>query len=143
MKYVLDTNIVARLLDGDERVLSRLVGVEPNDVGIPLLVLAELLFGAEKSARREQNRARVRRLTETLPMVPVGLGVVGRYAVVRAQVERVGRPKSDFDLVIACTALEQQATLVTHDGALKDGAINDLVVEDWLDEMPPTTTAPA
>lgn len=67
MKYVLDTNIVARLLDGDERVLSHLTDVEPSDVGIPLLVLAELLFGAEKSARREQNRARIQRLTETFP----------------------------------------------------------------------------
>jgi len=61
VKYVLDTDIVARLLDGDERVLSHLADVEPADVGIPLLVLAELLFGAEKSARREQNRARIQR----------------------------------------------------------------------------------
>ncbi|MGC4093361.1 MAG: PIN domain-containing protein [Polyangiaceae bacterium] len=132
MKYVLDTNVVARLLDGDERVLSRLAGVEPTDVGIPLVVLAELLFGAEKSARREQNRARVRRLTETFPMLQIGLAVIDRYAVVRAQVERSGRPKSDFDLVIACTALAQQATLVTHDAALNDGTIEGLLVEDWL-----------
>jgi predicted nucleic acid-binding protein len=73
-------------------------------------------------------------------MLAVGLGVVGRYAIVRAQVERIGRPKSDFDLVIACTTLEQQATLVTHDAALKDGTIEGLVVEDWLDEPAPTTT---
>jgi hypothetical protein len=38
VKYVLDTNIVARLLDGDERVLGHLADVEPSDVGIPLLV---------------------------------------------------------------------------------------------------------
>jgi predicted nucleic acid-binding protein len=132
VKYVLDTNIVARLLDGEERVLSHLADVAPSDVGIPLLVLAELLFGAEKSARREQNHARIQRLTETFPMLPVGLAVVRRYAAVRAEIERVGRSKSDFDLMIACTALEQSATLVTHDEALKDGAIDGLVVEDWL-----------
>ena len=56
-----------------------------------------------------------------------------RYAIVRAQVEKVGRPKSDFDLMIACTAIEQGAILVTHDTALKDGTIANLVVEDWLD----------
>jgi tRNA(fMet)-specific endonuclease VapC len=133
VKYVLDTNIVARLLDADDRVLRHLADVAPIDVGIPLLVLAELLFGAEKSTRREQNRARVQRLTETFPMLTLGLAVVRRYAVVRAEVERLGRPKSDFDLLIACTALEQSATLVTHDGALKDGAIQALVVEDWLE----------
>ncbi|HMR09988.1 MAG TPA: type II toxin-antitoxin system VapC family toxin [Polyangiaceae bacterium] len=132
MKYVVDTNIVARILDGDARVLGHLAHVEPSDVGIPLLVVAELLFGAEKSARREQNQARVQRLTETFPMLPLGLAVVRRYAVVRAAVERLGRPKSDFDLMIACTALEHCATLVTHDTALKDGAIEGLVFEDWL-----------
>ena len=34
MKYVLDTNIVTRLLKGDERVLSHLADVEPSDVGM-------------------------------------------------------------------------------------------------------------
>lgn len=134
MKYVLDTNIVTRLLCGDERVLAHLADVDPSDVGIPLLVLAELLFGAEKSARRDENRDRIQRLTENLRMLPLGLAVVRRYAVVRADVERRGRRKSDFDLMIACTALEQGATLVTHDAALLDRAIEGLAVEDWLSE---------
>ena len=55
MKYVLDTNIVTRLLKGDERVLGHLADVEPSDVGIPLLVLAELLFGAEKRFARSKT----------------------------------------------------------------------------------------
>jgi predicted nucleic acid-binding protein len=54
VKYVRDTNIVTRLLKGDERVLGHLADVESSDVGIPL-VLSELLFGAEKSVRKEQN----------------------------------------------------------------------------------------
>lgn len=132
MKYVLDTNIVARLLDADERVLGHLTDVEPSDVGIQMLVVAELMFGAEKSARREQNHARIQRLMEAFRVLQVGLAVVRRYAVVRAEIESIGRPKSDFDLMIACTALEQNAILVTHDAALKDGAIAGLVVEDWL-----------
>jgi predicted nucleic acid-binding protein len=45
-------------------------------------------------------------------------------------------------LVIACTALEQQATSVTHDGALKDGTIKDLVVENWLDDLTPAMQSP-
>jgi predicted nucleic acid-binding protein len=51
VRYVLDTNVVARLLDGDERVTARLADVSTDDVGMPLVALAELLFGAEKSAR--------------------------------------------------------------------------------------------
>ncbi len=65
-----------RLLSGDERVLEHLVDVDPSDMGIPLLVLAELLFGAEKSAWRDENRARIQRLTEGLRMRPLGLATV-------------------------------------------------------------------
>jgi tRNA(fMet)-specific endonuclease VapC len=135
VKYVLDTNIVVRLLAGEERVLAHLSDVDSSDVGIPLLVLAELLFGAEKSARRHENRERIQRLTESLRLLPLGLAIARRYALVRADVERRGRAKSDFDLMIACTALEQGATLVTNDAALNDGAIEGLVVEDWLSNL--------
>jgi predicted nucleic acid-binding protein len=41
-----------------------------------------------------------------------------------------------FDLMIACTAIEYGATLVTHDGALKDGTIGELIAEDWLESAP-------
>ena len=42
-------------------------------------------------------------------------------------------PKTDFDLVVACTALEHGATQLPNDDGLKDGAIEGLRVEDWLD----------
>ena len=118
MKYVVDTNVVARLLDNDARVAPRFATVAADSVGMPLVVLAELLFGVEKSSRREQNRARLQRFVAV--------------DCVRAELERKGRSKTDFDLVIACTALEHGATLITNDAALKDGAIGDLLVEDWL-----------
>ena len=132
MRYVLDTNVVARLLDGDERVTARLADVSTDDVGMPLVVLAELLFGAEKSARRDANLARLERFAAGVQVLPFDRVLAARYGAVRAAVERGGRPKSDFDLVVACTALEHGATLVTHDGALKDGSVPGLVVDDWL-----------
>ncbi|RYZ08014.1 MAG: hypothetical protein EOO73_09975 [Myxococcales bacterium] len=51
MKYVLDTNIVTRLLSGDERVLAHLVDLDPSDVGIPLLVLASRFSRSAKPDR--------------------------------------------------------------------------------------------
>ena len=132
MKYVLDTNVVARLLDNDARVALRFAAVATDSVGMPLVVLAELLFGVEKSSRREQNRARLQRFVAGVRVLPFYVPVAARYATVRAELERKGRSKTDFDLVIACTALEHGATLITNDAALKDGAIGDLLVEDWL-----------
>ncbi len=137
MKYVLDTNVVARLLDNEPRVVARFAPLALDSVGMPLVVLAELLFGVEKSARREQNRARLDRFAAGVRVLAFDAALVARYARVRADVERRGRRKSDFDLIIACTALEHDATLVTNDAALKDGSIAGLLVEDWLESQNP------
>jgi hypothetical protein len=66
-------------------------------------------------------------------VLPFDLPLATRYATVRASLERKGRPKTDFVLVVACTALEHGATLITNDAGLKDGAIESLRVADGLD----------
>lgn len=43
-----------------------------------------------------------------------------------------GVVKSDFDLLIACTALHADAILVTNDRGLLDGVIPRLRSENWL-----------
>ena len=136
MKYVLDTNIAVAALNVHPMVVSRLAGLSRDEVGLPLLVLAELLFGARNSRRMSENRAKVERLRASVPILAVTEAVAERYSIIRADVERRGRPKSDFDLVIACTALEHGAVLVTNDGSLKDGSIEGLEVQDWLATPP-------
>jgi tRNA(fMet)-specific endonuclease VapC len=131
---VLDTNIVIAALNGVEEIAARLQTVPLSDVGIPLVVVAELLYGAHRSRRASENLARVKRLRTTFPIVPVTEAIIDRYAVIRAGLESRGVVKTDFDLIIACSALEAGAALVTHDAALKDGSIERLTVEDWLDE---------
>lgn len=58
--------------------------------------------------------------------------MIERYAATRALLEARGIVKSDFDLLIACTAAEARATLVTSDRALLDGSIPDLHAVNWL-----------
>ena len=97
MKYVFDTNVVARLLDNDARVALRFAAVAADSVGTPLVVLAELLFGVEKSSRREQNRLRLQRFAAGVRVLPFDAALAARYAVVREEVERKGHSKTDFD----------------------------------------------
>jgi tRNA(fMet)-specific endonuclease VapC len=132
VRYVVDTNIAIAMLAQRQQVVDRLSNVPPEELGLSVLVIAELLFGARRSARMHQNVARVHALEAQFPVLPVTRQIVERYSVVRAELAARGVAKSDFDLVIACTALEHGAALVTNDGALKDGAIVGLVVEDWL-----------
>ncbi len=133
MKYVLDTNAIIAALNRVAVVEQRL-RVEPAaEIGIPIVVMAELLYGAQRSKRSAENLERVRRLPNSFQTLPVTEAVTERYGLLRAKLEARGLPKSDFDLVIACTALEHGAILVTNDGSLKDGSIEGLTVEDWLE----------
>jgi tRNA(fMet)-specific endonuclease VapC len=75
VKYVLDTNIVARLLEGDTRVVPRVASLEADSFGMPLVVFAELLFGVEKSARREANRVRLERFASGVRVLPFDLAL--------------------------------------------------------------------
>jgi tRNA(fMet)-specific endonuclease VapC len=133
VKYCLDTNIVIAALNGDGRVVHYLVSVPAHDIIVPLIVIAELLYGAQRSVRRDANLARVRQLAARFRIVPIDEAIVERYAVARTQVESKGRTKSDFDLLIACCATTYGNVLVTNDAALKDGAIEGLITQDWLE----------
>ena len=63
---------------------------------------------------------------------PVTATVFRRFAALKTALRRNGIAKSDIDLLIATTALDAGATLVTDDNALLAGDIPDLVVENWL-----------
>lgn len=132
MRYIVDTNVAIAMLAQRQSVVERLSNIAPEELGLSVVVIGELLFGARRSARMQSNVARVQALAERFPVLPVTRAIVERYGIVRADLAARGLAKSDFDLIIACTALDRGATLVTNDAALKDGSIVQLVVEDWL-----------
>jgi predicted nucleic acid-binding protein len=119
-------------MNGVASVRDRLARIGGAEVGIPLVAIAELVFGAYRSRRREENLARVAALRQTIHVLPVTDEIVDRYGATRADLESRGIVKSDFDLVIACTALEQGAVLVSSDRGLFDGTIAGLQSENWL-----------
>ena len=56
-RFLLDTNIIIALLEGDDTVLSNLE--HAPEVFVPAVALGELFFGAAKSGRPSENSARV------------------------------------------------------------------------------------
>lgn len=132
MRYVLDASIAIAALNGVPAVRARLATVPGSEVGIPIVAIAELTFGAYKSRQRETNLERIADLRRAVAVLGLSDDVIDLYGATRAVLESRGRPKSDFDLLIACTALGHSATLVTSDRALLDGQIDGLQAENWL-----------
>jgi predicted nucleic acid-binding protein len=114
-------------------VVARLDEVwEQGEVVTSLLVVGELIYGVEKSIRREGNLAAVEQQLAMLDgILPLTDAIVRRFGRLKAEMGRQGVIKQDIDLHIAATAIEAGATLVTNDGALLDGTIPGLTVENW------------
>ena len=133
MIWLLDTNMLVYARNGVAPVVARLDEVwEQGEVVTSLLVVGELIYGVEKSIRREGNLAALEQQLAMLDgILPLTEAIVRRFGRLKAEMGRRGIIKQDIDLHIAATAIEAGATLVTNDGALLDNTIPGLTVENW------------
>lgn len=126
-EYAIDTNVAIAHLEGDEAVTDRI-----RQTGRPLLpapVAAELLFGAEKSARGRSNMERVAGLLRATTFAPCDVATCHAYARTKLALAKLGRPLPVNDLWIAACCIALDATLVTRDGHF-DG-VPGLSLERW------------
>jgi tRNA(fMet)-specific endonuclease VapC len=133
MKWLLDTNTIIHALNGVLSVRRRLNEVEEQgEILTSAVVVGELIYGAESSARCEENRENIRRKLERVRVVPLDAQIADRWGMLKARLRVRGRMKADIDLLIAATALAEEAVLVTDDAALLAGDIPGLTIENWV-----------
>ena len=83
-------------------------------LAISLLVLCELLVGAELHGKPEEERSRVRKILRGLPTVLLDEQIPAIYASTAAQLIRNGDRIATMDLLVACVALANGAALLTR-----------------------------
>lgn len=133
MIWLLDTNIFIPALNGRPSIRARLnEAAAGGEVVTSVLVLAELLHGAQCSKRSADNIRAVEKELSRMRILPVTERISRRFADLKTALRQNGIAKSDVDLLIATTALDIGATLVTNDSALLVRDIPALVVESWL-----------
>ena len=131
MILFLDTNICIYFLKGTHPLVkTRLMEHGPEDIKIPAIVKAELLYGAVKSTRQDENRERVVRFLGPFEIVPFDDSATACYADIRSQTEVKGKPVGPKDLVIAATVLSQNGTLVTNN-TKEFQHIPELMLKNW------------
>ena len=93
---------------------------------------AELLKGAERSTRKAEVQRRLELLARQVTVVyPKGPAISRHYAEQFTRLKDAGTPIGGNDLWIACHALAEGATLVTHN-VREFGRVAGLCVEDWV-----------
>jgi tRNA(fMet)-specific endonuclease VapC len=128
--YALDTNSVSFFLKGRGRVAERLLAEPPANVSVPAVVLYEVEYGAGRSQAPAALRGRLDALLGTLRVLPFAEAEARAAAEIRLELERSGKPIGPLDVLIAATAREQNAVLVTHN-VKEFRRIRGLRLEDW------------
>lgn len=125
MKFLLDTNAVIAILNGDPGVPARLRRHAPADFGLSAIVAHELVCGARKSRRVAENLARIAALR--FEIVPFDAEAAG---ALRAGLAQAGTPIGPYDALIAGQALARGLMVVTHN-TREFARVEGLAVEDW------------
>ncbi|NOY28829.1 MAG: type II toxin-antitoxin system VapC family toxin [Planctomycetes bacterium] len=124
---LLDTNIAIAYLAGEETVVRRLL--ETEAVYLPTIVVGELFFGANKSARVEENRLNVIRMLDWMRIPMFDISTAEVYGKIKFELKIKGTPIPENDLWIAATARQHGLTLISRDKHFR--AIENLAVSSW------------
>lgn len=113
--YHLDSNILIGFLRGQlMSAYELLMNSDASLFKVPAVVKAELLLGAEKSARPNEERLKVESLLLPFEIVPFDESCAMHYAKIRTTLEHKGQTIGSNDYLIAATALAHGAVLVTN-----------------------------
>jgi len=134
MKYLLDTNICVFFFRGKYDMLNILRNKGFKNCYISEITVAELRYGAEKSASPPKQHALIDAFTKNIRILHI-YDSISEYARIKAALELKGTPiHDDFDLLIAATALHNDLTLVT-DNTKHFVNFDGLKVENWIQRL--------
>jgi tRNA(fMet)-specific endonuclease VapC len=128
--YLLDSDILIHALRGHATVTERLREHRDAPKALSVLTYGELLYGARKSQRVAEHLAKVYRIAELFPLIPVTRAIVEGFAELQATLESKGESLDHVDLMIGVTALSLNYVLVTNNER-HFRRISGLRIENW------------
>lgn len=131
LSYLLDTNIVIYVVKRRPEEVLATFNANAARMAISVIILAELLHGAEKSSRPAANLAVVEDFVSRLEVLPYTEKAAQHYGQIRAALERMGQPIGANDLHIAAHARSEGLTLVTNNVG-EFSRVPALQIENWL-----------
>lgn len=134
MIYLLDTNILIYLIKNRPPSIGQRIDTLPDEDNLCMsfVTWAELLKGAERSIRKTEVVRRLEVLARQVSVrYPAGPAICHHYAEQATRLKDNGTPIGANDLWIACHALAEDATLVTHN-TREFNRVAGLKIEDWV-----------
>ena len=126
-RFLLDTNIISALFADDDLVKEKLSFAE--EIFIPNVVIGELIYGALKSTRSDENLARINEFTESNVILASDSETAQYSGQIKFSLQQKGRPIPENDIWIAAIATQNNLTLISRDAHFSE--IGDFQIEIW------------
>lgn len=133
MDYLLDTNICIYYFKGQFEVKEKIEQIGYEKFAISEITLAELIYGAEKSLKRNKNIAVVKEFSEKITIIPI-FESINIYGKEKARLKTKGKIISDLDLFIGATAIFNGMTLVTQN-VREFERMENIKMENWIENF--------
>jgi tRNA(fMet)-specific endonuclease VapC len=130
VKFLLDTDTCIYALKQNERVLKVLLSKSRSDVGASVITEAELRLGAAKSSSPAKTLQLVENFLRPLTIIDFTSADAMAYALVRARLERAGKPIGPLDTLIAGQAVARKLVLVSNNER-EFARVSGLRLENW------------
>lgn len=134
MQYLLDTDICIYWLKGKTSVRDRLLEIGWAEVGICVITVSELYFGAYNSSRVEQNLATADKFIQNIAVVSLSNKSLKKFGKIKAKLRKAGTTVADFDLLIASVAITEKLILVTNN-IRHYQRIPNIQLENWTQSI--------
>ena len=131
MIYMLDTNMCIYIIKKKPAyVIKRFQKARISNIGISSITLSELVYGAVKSLKPEQNHLALAQFAAPLEILAYDHKASQYYGDVRYHLEKQGTPIGALDMLIAAHALSMGCILVTNNEK-EFNRVPNLKIENW------------
>ena len=131
LEYMLDTNICIYVLKDRPPTLRERFDRVAERLCISSITLAELHYGAEKSARRLANLQAVTEFVARLEVLDFSGAAAVHHGQIRAELKRLGQPIGPYDTLIGAHARSEGLILVTNNQR-EFARMPGVRVENWV-----------
>jgi tRNA(fMet)-specific endonuclease VapC len=133
LEFMLDTNICIYVIKNRPAELREQFDQLAEELSISTITLGELLFGAEKSARRSQNLQAVEQFAARLEVLPFSTKAAAHFGQMRAELTKSGTPCGAYDMLIGAHARSEGMVLVTNN-VREFERMPGLQIDNWVSD---------
>ncbi len=131
LRFMLDTNICIYVIKNRPASCREKFNTHSGAMAISSVTLAELMYGAMKSAKPDSNMRTVEEFSARLTVLDFDTNAAGHYGDIRSVLETQGKVIGPYDMMIAGHTRSQGLILVSNN-TREFERIEGLRLENWV-----------